>query len=158
MATILTICIVGFSFGALIVLAAATPIGQLLEPEAMLLSIILMGASAALFVVCVLAGIAARKAAVSKARRGPRKRIVAKIDRVWITERGRVVSPHETDLEKPGYHVVLMTPDGKTLECDTAASMLQKCIEGSWGWAEAQGDWLGSYTPDPALYAQYSGH
>jgi hypothetical protein len=157
MATVLTVCLVFFFLGAIGVMFSVSPFGRVIGMEALVLSIIMLGGSATLFIVSVLIGFGAKKAAMAKARSGPRKRIAAKIDRVWMTDRGHVVAPHETDLKRPGYHVVLMTPDGKTIECDTAAAVLQECIEGSWGWAEVQGDWLGGYVRDPVLFTQYSG-
>ncbi len=157
MATAMTVCIVLFFIGVITLLIAVSPFGLVLGTGLLVGSILLMGLSVLMFGICLTVGAATRSASVAKARSGPKQRIAAKIDRVWVTDRGRVVSPEEVDLKSPGYHVVLMTVDGRSHECDTAPEVIRECVEGSWGWAEVQGDWLGSYMRDPQLYMQYSG-
>lgn len=123
----------------------------------LVLGIFGMGASVVGAIITMAAATAIRSAAISKARTGPRVKRAVMIHSVWRTEKGRIIAPHEEATQKPGYHAVLVTEDGQRIEVETDPAVFAGCIEGSWGYAELQGDWLGSYRPDPELYTKHTG-
>ncbi|MCH8274108.1 MAG: hypothetical protein IH851_04900 [Armatimonadetes bacterium] len=92
-----------------------------------------------------------------KSRGGRRRRVIAKIHSTWRTDQGQVIPPYQTELEEPAYHVVLVTDQNERIEVATAEPVWRECIEESWGWADLQGNWMGSYQRDPELYRRYSG-
>lgn len=138
---------------------AVSPIPPL-QPEArlwcLLLGIFGMGASVAGAIFTMVAAAAIRRATIRKGRMGPRVRKAVTIHSIWRTEKGRIIASHEEATVKPGYHAVLVTEDGQRIEVETDPAVFACCIEGSWGYAELQGDWLGAYRPDPDLYAKHT--
>lgn len=155
----LVVCVVAFFAGCLLVVLSMFPgLRFFMDPTAMIATgASLMIIAVAIGIVGFLMAVAVRKQSVAKSRTGPRKRIEVKIYSVWRTDKGKIVDPFETELEKPGYHAVLMTPEGKRFEVETDATIFAQCVEGSWGYAEVQGDWMGSYVRDGALYSKYTG-
>ncbi|GEM_PF-7019612 len=83
-------------------------------------------------------------------------RFAAKVHSVWRTDKGKVIPPEAEFVERPQYHVVLISEEGKRFEVETSPVVFAECLEGSWGYATVQGTWLGSYQRDADLYAKHS--
>jgi hypothetical protein len=155
LASLLTACLVGFVVGCGLLLVGLSPFvpggGWMLEVGGGLSVLSLaVGMIGFFFVVAV------RGQAVAGRRGGAQVRVAAQVFAVYRTDGGKVVDPIEDDLEKPGYHCVLMTPEGKRIEVSLDASLWYRCAEGMWGWAEICGDWMVAFVPDPELYSRYS--
>jgi hypothetical protein len=158
MATLFVACLALFILGVILLLLAFSPLTVEPKHEMRVAGLILLFGSPLLFGIFWLIGALARSAVIAQGRSGDRIRFVAKVHKAWVTDNGHVVPSDAAELESPRFHVVLMSPDGRTFECETAPEVMRECIEGSWGWAEIQGDWLGSFVRDPRDVMQYSGH
>jgi hypothetical protein len=160
LSTFMVICIVGFLLGCCFVLLWVSPIAIILLGKGrdvlLVLGITLMGLTLTATIVVFLAFYTAHKTAQEKARHGPRKTFPAKIHARWVTNRGKVVDSAEEGLEKPRYYATLITEANQRLEVEMPPEIFARAPEGAWGYAECQGDWMGNFTPDPALYAKHT--
>ncbi len=160
LSSFMAVCITVFVLSCLLMVLNFSFIGAFLGKNALVLTAILialMVLSASVLVIGFVSSVAAHKVVRVKTDKGPRVRIAAKVHSMWRTDKGNVVGPDETDLEFPGYHVVLITESNKRIELDTSPEVFVHCLEGSWGYAEYQGNWLGSYVKDPELYRKHTG-
>ena len=157
----MTICIVLFVIGLIgimlsfvsLLVYANNDVARLIRA----ISQILVVLSATVGIAIFLTTYFSQKALITRSRSGPKRRVAAKIHLLWRTDAGRTVTPYDEHLENPAYHIVLITDKNERIEVETAESIWRGCIEGSWGYAELQGDWMGSYVRDPELYRRYSG-
>ena len=158
----LNVCIVTFVIACFVLIAINFPpvaivLGLRMYAVLFPLSVVAIILSAAIGMAGFIITALGHSRATAKSRTGPIRRIEAKIFSVFRTDRGKVVDAMDTELTKPAYHAVLVTADNKRFEVDTDAAVWQNCIEGSWGYAEIQGDWMGSYVRDADLYRKYTG-
>lgn len=161
LSTFLLVCTVTFLLGLFMLVLSMFPgFGFMFGTGvfgAMGIATSLMTISATVGMAGFLAMYLVKKKAVEQSREGPRVRLAAKIHSIWRSDKGRVVGPFDEELEQPGYHVVLVSEDNKRIELQTSEQVFGQCAEGSWGYAEIQGDWLGSYVRDAALYTKHTG-
>lgn len=156
----MVVCISVFILACLLLVLNFSFLGVFLGDFALPFSAIIIAVMAitlSIMIVGFLTSVAAHKIVASKHSQGPRRRLAVKIHSLWRTDKGKVVGPDDSDLEAPGYHVVLITEQNQRIEVDTAPEVFVHCLEGSWGYAEIQGDWMGGYTRDAELYTKHSG-
>lgn len=141
--TLLVVCIVGF-------------IGGLLLSYITLWGVLLSLASLVLGMLSFFVFYAGHKIVQTRVASMPMKRYAAKVHSRWRTHHGKVIGPEEIVPDPISYHVVLITDDNRRLECTTHFVVFQQRLEGSWGYAEVQGEWLGSYGRDADLYTKHT--
>ncbi|MFN8139479.1 MAG: hypothetical protein U0R49_06750 [Fimbriimonadales bacterium] len=158
--TFLVWCIVGFFAGlALTTLSFFLPVRIFMGRESNMMLILgasLTTISALVLMVGFIVFYTGHKVAKRQSSSGPPRKVACKVHSAWRTHKGRVIGPEEIVDDPIQYHVVLITEDNKRLECDTHYSQFAHLMEGSWGYAEIQGEWLGNFTVDPDLYTKHT--
>lgn len=160
LSTFMAICITVFILTCLLLVLNFAFLGAALGKFAMAFTAVLISVmviTLSILIIGFVSSVAANRVVTASKNQGPRRKVAVKIHSVWRTDKGRVVGPDDTELEIPGYHIVLVTEQNQRIEVDTAPEVYYQCAEGSWGYAEIQGDWMGSYVRDAELYTKHSG-
>lgn len=122
----------------------------------------LVGVGSSLMVVSVIAALIGVVIAgrVGADRRTPRRqegmpvRTPVRVDYKFRTDDGKLLVGEEEADGVERWHVVLLTRTNRKIEAETARQVYDACLEGIWGWAWLQGDWMGRFDPDPELHRQ----